>query len=71
MVIESFYGYNSLGWHLKVCSTSAQALLAFRVPTEKSGEVRCSFNKSAFICYLVFFPLKLFLSSFENSLLFF
>ena len=34
MVIESFAGYSSLGWHLcslRVCMTSAQDLLAFIV----------------------------------------
>jgi hypothetical protein len=40
MVIESFAGYSSLGWHLcsfRVCMTSAQDLLAFIVSGEKSG----------------------------------
>jgi hypothetical protein len=40
MVIESFAGYSSLGWHLYslgVCMTSAQDLLAFIVSDEKSG----------------------------------
>jgi hypothetical protein len=40
MVIESFPGYNSLGWHLcslSVCITSVQDLLAFIVSGEKSG----------------------------------
>jgi hypothetical protein len=39
MVIESFAGYNSLGWHLcsfRLCMTSSQDLLAFIVPCEKS-----------------------------------
>jgi hypothetical protein len=39
MVIESFVGYSSLGWHLcslSVCITSAQDLLAFIVSGEKS-----------------------------------
>jgi hypothetical protein len=34
MLIESFAGYSSLGWHfcsLRVCKTSDQALLAFTV----------------------------------------
>jgi hypothetical protein len=38
MVIESFPGYSSLGWHLwslRVCKTSVQDLLAFRVSVEK------------------------------------
>jgi hypothetical protein len=42
MVIESFAGYSSLGWHLcslRVCMTSAQDLLAFIVSGEKSGEI--------------------------------
>ena len=40
MVIESFAGYSSLGWHLcslRVCITSIQDLLAFIVSGEKSG----------------------------------
>ena len=40
MLIESFAGYNSLGWHLCpliVCMTSAQDLLAFIVSGEKSA----------------------------------
>ena len=40
MVIESFAGYSSLGWHLcslSVCITSVLDLLAFRVPGEKFG----------------------------------
>jgi hypothetical protein len=42
MVIESFAGYSSLGWHL--CSfwvymTSAQNILAFIVSGEKSGVI--------------------------------
>jgi hypothetical protein len=39
MVIESFSGYSSLGWHLcslRVCMTSAQDLLVFIVSGEKS-----------------------------------
>ena len=42
MVIESFAGYSSLGWHLcslRVCMTSAQDLLAFIVSVEKSGVI--------------------------------
>ena len=42
MVIESLAGYCSLGWHLcslSVCITSVQALLAFIVSGEKSGEI--------------------------------
>ena len=42
MVIESFAGYNSLGWHLcslKVCITFAQDLLAFIVSGEKSRAI--------------------------------
>jgi hypothetical protein len=41
-VIESFAGYNSLGWHLcsfRVCITSVQDLLAFIVSGEKSGVI--------------------------------
>ena len=40
MLIESFAGYSSLGWHLfslRVCMTSDQAALAFIVSVEKSG----------------------------------
>jgi hypothetical protein len=39
MVIESFSGYSSLGWHLcslSVCMTSAQYILAFLVSGKKS-----------------------------------
>ena len=42
MVIESFAGYSSLGWHLcslTVCITSVQDLLAFIVSGEKSGVI--------------------------------
>jgi hypothetical protein len=42
MVIESFVGYSSLGWHLcslSVCITSVQDLLAFIVSVEKSGVI--------------------------------
>ena len=42
MVIESFAGYSSLGWHLcslRVCMTSVQDLLAFIVSGEKSGVI--------------------------------
>ena len=42
MVIESFVGYSSLGWHLcslRVCMRSAQDLLAFIVSGEKSGVI--------------------------------
>jgi hypothetical protein len=39
IVIESFPGYSSLGWHLcslRVCMTSAQVLIIFIVSGEKS-----------------------------------
>ena len=42
MVIESFAGYSSLGWHLcslRVYMTSAQDLLAFIDSGEKSGVI--------------------------------
>ena len=42
MVIESFAGYSSLGWHLfslRVCMISVQDLLAFIVSGEKSGGI--------------------------------
>ena len=42
MVIENFARYSSLGWDfcsLKVCMTSAQDLLAFRVSDEKYGVI--------------------------------
>ena len=42
IVIESFAGYSSLGWHLcslRVCMTFAQHLLAFIVSGEKSGVI--------------------------------
>ena len=40
MLIESFAGYSSFGWHLcslGVCITPVQDLLAFIVSGEKSG----------------------------------
>ena len=42
MVIESFTGCSSLGWHLcslRVCITSVQDCLAFIVSGEKSGVI--------------------------------
>ena len=42
IVIESFAGYSSLGWHPCSLSTgriSIQVLLAFRVSMEKSGVI--------------------------------
>jgi hypothetical protein len=42
IVIESFAGYSSLGWHLcslSVCITTVQDLLAFIVSGEKSGVI--------------------------------
>ena len=43
MVMESFAGYSSLGWHLsslRVCITSVQdLLLAFKVSGEKSDVI--------------------------------
>jgi hypothetical protein len=42
MVIESFAGYSSLGWHLcslRVCITSVQDLLAFIVSGEESDVI--------------------------------
>ena len=42
MVIESFSGYSSLGWHLcslRVCMTSVQDFLAFIVSGEKSSVI--------------------------------
>jgi hypothetical protein len=42
MIIESFAGYSSLGWHLcslRVCMTSSQDLLAFTVSGEKSSVI--------------------------------
>ena len=41
MVIETFAGYSSLGWHLcsrRFCMTSVQDLLAFIVSGGKGGE---------------------------------
>jgi hypothetical protein len=40
MLTESFAGYSSLDWRLysiRICMTSDQALLAFKVSIEKSG----------------------------------
>ena len=65
MVIESFAGYSSFGWHLcslRVCMMSVQALLAFIVSVEKSGVILIglplyvpwSFSRTAFnILYLL------------------
>ena len=42
MLIESFAGYSSLGWHLcslRGCITSVQDLLAFIDSGEKSGVI--------------------------------
>ena len=42
MVIESFAGYSSLGWHLcslRICIITVQDLLAFIVSGEKSGVI--------------------------------
>jgi hypothetical protein len=42
IVIDSFSGYSSLGWHLcslRVCITSVQDHLAFVVSGEKSGVI--------------------------------
>ena len=42
MVIESFAGYSSFGWHLcslRVCITFVQDLLTFIVSGEKSGVI--------------------------------
>jgi hypothetical protein len=42
MLIESFTGNSSLGWHLcslRVCMTSVQDLLALSVSGEKSGVI--------------------------------
>ena len=42
MVIESFAGYSSLGWHLcslRVCKTPVQDHLAFIVSGEMSGVI--------------------------------
>ena len=42
IVIESFTGYSSLGWHLcslRFCMSSGQDLLAFMVSGEKSGVI--------------------------------
>ena len=43
MVIESFVGHSSLGWHLcslRVCMTSVQDLLTFIVSGGKSGVIQ-------------------------------
>ena len=45
MVIESYAGYSSLGWHLcslRVFMTSAKDLLAFIVSGKKSGVILIS-----------------------------
>ena len=56
MVIESFVGYSSLGWHLcslNVCMISAQDLLAFVVSWQS---VWCNSDRPAFICYFTILP---------------
>jgi hypothetical protein len=75
MVIESFAECSSVGWHLsslRVCRTSVQVLLAFRISIEKSDGTLISlpvyvtwpflvaaFNIfSLFICYLTFSPCR-------------
>jgi hypothetical protein len=50
-----FCVYSSLGWllwFLKGCKIFVQVLLAFRV----CWDVRCNSDRSAFVCYLAFFP---------------
>jgi hypothetical protein len=44
MVVESFAGYSSLGWHLcshslRDCMTSVQDCLSFIISVEKSGTI--------------------------------
>ena len=56
MLIESFAGYSSLGWHLcslRVFMTSDQALLAFIFSVEKSGVVLFLFAWFLFVCLFV------------------
>ena len=56
MVIESFAGYSSLGWHLcsfRVCMTSAQDLLAFIVSGEKSGVILISLPSYVLVLFLL------------------
>ena len=58
MVIESFAGYSSLGWHLccrRFCMTSVQDLLAVIIPGGGGG-IRCNSDRSFFIYYLTFSP---------------
>ena len=53
MMIESFAGYSSLGWHLcslRVCMRSVQDLLACIVYGEKSDVILVGLS-----CYLAFF----------------
>jgi hypothetical protein len=55
MVSESFAGCSRFGWHLyslRVCMTSAQNLLMFRVSVEKSGVILIGLSSYVFI----FFP---------------
>lgn len=60
MLIESFAGYSSLGWHfcsLRVCMTSDQALLAFIVSVTKSCVIQ------VYLCMLLgLFLLQLLIS---------
>jgi hypothetical protein len=67
MVIESFAGYNSLGWHLcslSVCITSAQDLLAFIVSGEKSGIILM--GPSLYVTYLFSLLLLIFFLCFVH-----
>ena len=65
MVIESFAGYSSLGWHLcslRLSKISSQDLLAFIVSVEKSGVIliglplyiTCSVFLNAFSIFSLF-----------------
>ena len=62
VVIGSFAGHSSLGWHLcslRICIMSYQDLQAFIVSGEKSGVILiacCNSDRSAFMWYLTFFP---------------
>ena len=63
MVIESFAGYSSFGWHLcslRVCMRSAQDLLALMVSGEKSGMI--PFNLTLYVTWpFLLLPLIFFL----------
>ena len=61
MVVESFAGYSSLGWHLcslRVCITSVQDLLTFIVSAVKSGVILIGLHLYVTCVFSLSYPLK-------------